>query len=145
MLYNASMKGLKLSSCMFICTTFVCFDVKNPHLQLQCIYPFPPVIPIKNMKSPVSCDMLHLNLKSNWSVKSFLQNIFQAFLCQKTYVLQMRIFYETRFFLNSCPMLYLFLSICTHKFSDFPFPRKLYFLNFPVSKNIQSIGSPMYI
>ena len=48
----------------------------NDHMQLQCIYLFPPVSPVKNQKSLVSRDKLRLSLKSYCSVVSCLQNLF---------------------------------------------------------------------
>ena len=44
---------------------------QNTHMQLQCIYPFPPVRPVKNPKFTVSCEKLCLNLKPNWSTFYF--------------------------------------------------------------------------
>ena len=74
--YDVAMKGLKLSSRKFFWNPPVYFDVVKCHLQLQFIYPFPPVSLVQSLKSLVPWDKLHLGLKSNWSVACCLQYLF---------------------------------------------------------------------
>ena len=88
-LYNTETNVLPLSPHIFIWTL-------NVHLQLQCIFPFPPVKPAQNMKYLVPCDKSHLSLKPNWSVASCLQ-----FVCLR-YIYFLRLI-----FLYYCPMPYL--------------------------------------
>ena len=144
-LYNVAMKGLTLSPHMFIWTSPVFLLWKNSHLQLQCIYPFPPVILVKNPKPTVSCDKSNQSLKSNWSVASCPQNIFQEFLRWNTYVPQTRIFSVNHFVSYSCPRHYLILSICMYKFSACPCSSDISVLYLQVLNNMQSIDPPPHI
>ena len=75
---------------------------------------------VQNLKPPVSCENSRLSLKSNWSVEVYLQNLFLGFLLWNTCMPYIRTFSVTCFVMFYCPIIYLFLSICTHKFLDFP-------------------------
>ena len=88
--------------------------MKNSHLKLQCIYPFPSVSLVKNAKSMVSCYKSCLSIKSNWLVPIFFPKSFLG-ISTLGYTIAIDAYILCEFFLMySFPIIYLFLYICKH-------------------------------
>ena len=111
------MKGLLLSSCIFIWTYHLVFLWWNSNIQLQCNCPFPKVSLVQNVKYLVSCDNFPTSLKYNFSVASYLQISSGTFYVGIN-MWHICIYFLWTFFLDSSLIIYLFF-ICTHNILGF--------------------------